>query len=369
MNIAILGFGTVGSGVYDAAQRTNGAINVRRILDVRSLSGFEGLLTNDMHDITGDDSIDLVVETMGGLEPAYAFVMQALAAKKHVVSANKQLVCAKYAELMGAAAENGVAMRFTASAGGGIPWLFNLRRAKRCDEIEEISGIVNGTTNFILDAMNARGEDYESALKTAQALGYAEANPAADVNGYDAQRKCAISASIAFDTVVDEASVLTEGIQHIDGEASRAVGSLPETKGRVVKLLMHAGRVKDGIYAYVTPSLVRPDSLEANVPSNYNLITFRAKYVGAQSYFGQGAGKDPTGTSVVQDILDIAAGYGSAAHALVPARVCNNAVERDFFLFDGERARIESASVAAMFERAQALRAAGRPVFFGEVAD
>ena len=368
MNIAILGFGTVGSGVYDAAQRTNGAVNVVRILDLRTFAGFEQLLTSDIHHITNDASIELVVETMGGVNPAYGYVMQSIEAKKHVVSANKQLICEKYAALTGAAAENGVQLRFTASAGGGIPWLHNLRRAKRCDEIGEVSGIVNGTTNFILDAMDRLGEDYGRALKSAQKLGYAEADPTADVNGFDAQRKCAISASIAFDAVVEAEMVLTEGIQHFNQAAASAARELPETKGRAVKLLMRAGRHEDGIYAYVAPALVRADSLEASVPSNYNLITLQAKYAGVQSFFGQGAGKDPTGTSVVQDILDIVEGCGRGAPRAARPRVKNGGVERDFFIFDGERARIERASVSAMFDYAGGERAKGKSVFFGEVA-
>ena len=368
MNIAILGFGTVGTGVYDAAQRTRGAIKVVRIFDLRTVAGFEGLMTSDIHHITNDDSVELVVETMGGLDPAYGYVMKAIEAGKHVVSANKQLICANYAPLMCAAAKHGVQVRFTASAGGGIPWLYNLHRAKRCDEIQEVSGIVNGTTNYILDAMNRMGEDYSGALRQAQALGYAEANPAADVNGYDAQRKCAISASIAFDAIVGEDAVLTEGIQHFGQEAARAAQALPEARGRVVKLLMHAGRQADGIYAYVAPALVRADSLEANVPSNYNLITFHARYAGVQSFFGQGAGKDPTGASVVQDILDIAAGNGGDAYRAREAIVRNEAVERDFFIFDGVRARIERASVGGMFDYAACERANGKLLFFGEIA-
>ncbi len=367
MNIAILGFGTVGSGVYDAAQRTNGALNVVKILDLRAFAGFERLLTSNINDIMGDGSIELVVETMGGVEPAYGYVMRALEAKKHVVTANKQLVCEKYAVLTAAAAKNSVQFRFTASAGGGIPWLYNLRRAKRCDEILEVSGIVNGTTNFILDAMNRRDEDYAYALGNAQALGYAEADPTADVNGYDAQRKCAISASIAFDAIVEAGMVLTEGIQHFASGAARAAKELPETKGRVVKLLMHAGKHENGIYAYVAPALVRADSLEANVPSNFNLITLNAKYAGVQSFFGQGAGKDPTGTSVVQDILDIAAGCGGGAPGVERPSVKNGSVERDFFIFDGECARVERVSVGDMFARAEAERTKGKSIFFGEV--
>lgn len=369
MNIAILGFGTVGTGVYDAIERAGGSLRVTKILDLRSVAGFEELLTSDMQTITNDASIELVVETMGGVNPAYEYVMQALCAKKHVVSANKQLVCEKYAALMKAAADNGVEMRFTASAGGGIPWLFNLQRAKRCDEIEEVRGIVNGTTNFILDAMNRRGADYMETLKEAQKLGYAEADPTADVNGYDAQRKCAISANIAFDTIVDGKLVLTEGIQHISADAARAIKEHPQTKGRMVKLLMRAGRLPEGIYAYVAPALVKADSLEANVPANFNLITFYARYAGVQSYFGQGAGKDPTGTSVAQDILDIAASYGAVSVGALSAKVRNDLVEWDFFLYDGESVWIEHTSVKEIFRLADALRAKGKPVFFAQITD
>ncbi len=368
MRIAILGFGTVGTGVYDAAQRTDGAVEVARILARRTITVPGAIVSSDINDIINDASVELVVEAMGGVDPALDYVMRALRAGKHVVSANKQLICAHYSALMRAAAENGVELRFTASAGGGIPWLYNLRRAMRCDEINEVSGIVNGTTNYILDAMESAGEGYDEALRRAQELGFAEADPTADVNGFDAQRKCAISASIAFGAVVEESMVLTEGIQHFGSEAAQAAQTLPETKDRVVKLLMHSGREGDGIYAYVAPALVRRDSLEANVPSNYNLITLNAKYAGVQSYFGQGAGKDPTGTSVVQDVLDIASGSHSRSGHVRRADVRNDSVIRDFLVFDGRGAHVEHTSVSEMFIRARAARESGTSLFFGEIA-
>ncbi|MEG1547660.1 MAG: homoserine dehydrogenase [Clostridia bacterium] len=306
MKMAILGFGVVGSGAYEAAKCAG--IEVKRILDIAVKPGYEGVMTTDIADILNDAEIGVVAEVIGGLHPAYELVIAAMRAGKHVVSANKQLISHYYNELHSEAAACGVQLRYTASAGGGIPWLYNLKRAKRCDEITDIAGIINGTTNFILDAMHG-GADFAQALGEAQRLGYAEANPSADIDGLDLQRKCAISASIAFDCVVSEAEVSAFGIRSITaGDVAEF-----ERMGFICKLMANAKRVSGGISAYVQPALVKGASIMACVPSNYNMVELTGKNVGKLAFFGQGAGKMPTGTAVVQDVIDIMADVGGHA--------------------------------------------------------
>ena len=210
MKIAIMGFGTVGSGAYENAKNAGG-IEVVKILARHGREGYEHLndiITPDIDDIAGDPEIDLVVESMGGIEPAREYVLKCLRAGKHVVTPNKNLISACYSELMGEAEANGVKLRFTSAVGGGIPWLFNLLRTKRCDEILQVRGIVNGTCNYILDAMYDKGADFGEMLKIAQEIGYAEADPSADIEGTDTLRKTVISTNLAFDTAITEEDVL-----------------------------------------------------------------------------------------------------------------------------------------------------------------
>jgi len=303
MKIAIMGFGTVGSGAYETALNAGG-IEVVRILARHGREGYEnlnGIITSNIDDITGDPEIELVVESIGGLHPAREYVLACLRAGKHVVTPNKNRVSACYGELMSEAAANGVKLRFTSSAGGGIPWLFNLLRTKRCDEIEEVRGIVNGTCNYILDAMHDKGADFGEMLGIAQELGYAEADPSSDIEGTDTLRKTVISANLAFDAAISEEEVPCYGIDTIK---ACDIAYLKE-KGLVCKLMMNAKRKGDSIEVYVEPAAFPAGSLEANVKANNNLITLTARDLGTQSFYGQGAGMMPTGQSVVQDILDI----------------------------------------------------------------
>ena len=303
MKIAIMGFGTVGSGAYDVAQAA-GNIEVVKILDLVVRKGYESIadrFTKDLSEITGDPEIELVIEAMGGVDTPRKFVLECLNAGKHVVTPNKNLISACYGELMAAAEKNGVELRFTPAAGGGIPWLYSLLRARRCDNIEEVRGIVNGTCNFILDAMYDSGADFGEMLAEAQALGYAEANPAADIEGTDTLRKTVISSNLAFGTVIEESEVPCYGIDTIN---AADIAYLKE-KGLVCKLMMNSKKEGDVITAYVEPTAFPSTSLEANVKTNNNLITLVGDNVGTLSFYGQGAGKLPTGDSVVQDVLDI----------------------------------------------------------------
>lgn len=303
LNIGLLGFGVVGQGVYhQVCSRSDLAI--RRILVRRSREEIEALAARNIREIVEDDSIHIVVEVMGGLHPAYEYICAALEAGKHVVTANKAVISAYYRELTELAARKGVALRCTAAAGGGIPWLTTLERCRRMDTIHAIRGIMNGTTNYILDAMHRQGADFDAVLHKAQALGYAEADPAADIDGDDIRRKLVISANIAFGCVVPEEVVPTFGIRTISAADVAAF----QAAGFACKLLGSARLTEQGMAARVEPTLVSEHSLEASVPENYNLISYDAALLGRQSFFGQGAGRQPTAANVVQDCLDILQG-------------------------------------------------------------
>ena len=303
MKIAIMGFGTVGSGAYDVALAAKG-IEVKKILSRRVREGYEHIadkFTTNLEDIINDPEIELVIESIGGVDTPREYVLQCLNAGKHVVTPNKNLISACYEELMETAAANGVELRFTPTAGGGIPWLYNLLRTRRGNTVTAIRGIVNGTCNYILDAMYDNGSDFDEMLSKAKDLGYAEANPAADIEGTDTLRKTVISSNLAFGAKVRESDVSCFGIDKI----SAADVAFLKEKGLVCKLMMNA-RCNDGVIsAYVEPTAFPATSLEANVKTNNNLITLVAENVGTLSFYGQGAGKLPTGESVIQDVLDI----------------------------------------------------------------
>ena len=303
----------VGGGVHEYC-KARGDLEVVRVLVRREKKELGQLATADFDTILSDTQIDTVVEVMGGLHPAYEYVSAALKAGKNVVTANKALVAAHYEELLALAKKNGTAFRCTAAVGGGIPWLTNLERCKRLDTIIDVGGIMNGTTNFILSRMHGEGADFGDVLAQAQALGYAEADPTADVDGYDIRRKLAISANVAFDVCLDEETIPTFGIRTITG----ADVATFQRRGFTCKLLARTLRTEQGITAYVEPTLVTADALEAAVGENNNLISYTGEYMGRHSFFGQGAGRFPTAGNVVQDCLDIAAGvrffYTDAAH-------------------------------------------------------
>lgn len=235
MNIALLGFGTVGSHFYKLCEgRTD--LHVSTVLSRRPRPELTCTVTADHDEIVRDPSIDIVVEVMGGIEPAYSYLCAAMRAGKHVVTANKQLMCAHFDELTALAKEQGVALRCTAAAGGGIPWLTSLSRASELDEITAVEGILNGTTNYMLSAMTNSGADYAPALRKAQELGYAEADPTADVEGLDARRKIVLSADLAFGVNIREEDIPCVGISSITaGDIAKA-----KDKGLTYKLIARA---------------------------------------------------------------------------------------------------------------------------------
>lgn len=374
MRIAIMGFGTVGCGAYKIAKNANG-IEVVKIFSRRLRPEYEpmlredgaiGIFTTNPEEIWQDDSIDLVIESMGGVEPARDYVLACLNSGKHVVTPNKNLISACYDELMIAAYENDVRLKFTATAGGGIPWLYNLKRTARCDKILEISGIVNGTCNYILDAMHTEGAAYEDVLKTAQALGYAEADPSSDVEGTDTLRKTVISANVGFNTVISEDAVPCFGIDSI----SKQDIDWFDNNGFVCKLTMNARNLGEGrISAYVEPTLFRKDSLEANVRKNNNLITLVGEKIGTQSFYGQGAGMFPTGESVIQDVFDIMEGGPLVRVQQNMAVIVDNSSEKHsyYIRYGNKQSLVKDVAVNEMHYLAGGFRMKNMPVFFAAI--
>lgn len=317
MNIGLLGCGVVGGGILDfCAGRED--LTVTKVLVRRPRPDLGALAVTDIADIVNDEAIGIVAEVMGGLHPAYEYICAALKAGKHVVTANKAVISAYYPELTGLARECGVSLRCTAAVGGGIPWLTNLERCKRLDSICELGGIMNGTTNFIMDAMHASPVSFPEILKQAQELGYAEADPSADIDGDDVRRKLTISANIAFDALVQEEDIPMFGIRTVTDGDIRAF----KAHGFVCKLLATAKAAEGGVCAFIEPTLVDSHDLEAAVPKNFNLITYCGEKVGRHSFFGQGAGRYPTAFNAVEDCLDIVAGKpGFYTQTMKPAPV------------------------------------------------
>ena len=305
MKTALLGYGVVGSGVHALTKaRPEHGVTIARVLVRRDIEAVRAIATRDFNEIVSDPSIETVVEVMGGEEPALSYVKAALRAKKNVVTANKLMLSLHYAELISLARENGVHLAFSAAVGGGIPWLTNLLRVARVDAVESLGGIMNGTTNFILTAMQQGGADFAETLAEAQRLGYAEADPTADIDGLDVRAKLALSCDVAFSQMADAAAVPALGIRHI---AATDV-ALFQQLGLTCRLIGKAERTEAGIAAYVEPILFAADAPEAGVNGTGNIISFHCTGLGAQSFFGLGAGQSPTASAVMQDLIDTSAG-------------------------------------------------------------
>ena len=299
MRIAILGFGTVGSGVYEIA-KTLKNIEVKKVLE-KDLSKIN-IATDNYDEIINDKEIELVVECMGGLHPAYEFIMQALKSKKSVVSANKAVIAKYLDEFLQAAKENNVEFRFEASVGGGIPCLAGIQKIRRVENIDKFYGIFNGTSNFILDNMYRFENEFFTTLKTAQELGYAEADPSADIDGYDVTNKVIISSALAYDGFIkNEFPCFT--MRNITKEDILYF----KKNGYIAKYIGEATTVGNEYEASVMLNLFPTNALEGNVLSNYNIVTVQSHTMGEVKFYGQGAGKLPTANAIIQDILDIQA--------------------------------------------------------------
>ncbi|MCI7096568.1 MAG: homoserine dehydrogenase [Clostridiales bacterium] len=305
MKIGLLGFGTVGKGVYDLT-KPRADMQVVRVLCRRELHLPDAEVTHNFEDILRDDSIDTVVEAIGGLHPAWDYVKSAIEAGKNVVTANKAMVATFYDELIPLTEKMGVHFRCTASVGGGIGWLSELERVRRIETVSRVGGIMNGTCNYILDSMSRLNLDYAEALRQAQELGYAEADPSTDVDGIDTWHKLIVSANIAFGVSLDRNAIPAAGIRSI------SAADVEEFKKRdLVCKLVSTATSQDGRFsAYVQPTLYPQGQPEAAVPANYNLITLEGNVSGRQSFFGQGAGRYPTAYNVVQDCADFLTGHG-----------------------------------------------------------
>ena len=313
INVAVLGYGTVGSGVVEVIntnhesinKRAGQEINVKYVLDLRDFPGdpVEKILVHDYEQIVNDPEVDIVVEVMGGVEPAYTFVKKALLAGKNVCTSNKALVADKGRELMDIAREKSINFLFEASCGGGIPIIRVINSSLTGDEIDEVTGILNGTTNYMLYKMSTEGCEFDTVLKEAQQKGYAEADSTADVEGYDACRKIAILSSLAYSEYFDYKDIYTEGITKITPEDMEYAAKL----GRTIKLLGTSRRNADGTcYAMVAPFLIGRNSPLYSVNDVFNAVFVHGNMLGDAMFYGSGAGKLPTASAVVGDIVDAA---------------------------------------------------------------
>lgn len=371
MKVAVMGYGTVGSGVVEVIEshkrsitnRTGGEmLEVAHILDLRDFPGdaHEKLFTKDFNDILNDPEVKVVAETMGGVNPAYDFTLKLLNSGKSVVTSNKELVAQKGLELLNAAKENNVNYLFEASVGGGIPIIRPMAQCLTANNIEGIAGILNGTTNFILTKMIEDGMTFEDALKLAQENGYAEKDPTADIEGFDACRKVCILASLAFGKHVYPNQVQTEGITKITLED---VSYIQSANG-VIKLL---GQIKniseDKIAAFVSPAVVFNGSQLASVNGVFNAILVRGDAVGDVCFYGQGAGKEATASAVVADMVDCAVhvdkrkefGWGEGSESYVVDE--KESIEMPFYV----RAIASESQIKAIFSEVKFLTRVGKP--------
>lgn len=311
--IALLGMGTVGGGVYKIIEnqkdempfKIGAELEVAKVL-VRNKAKYADVvpaekLTDQFEDVINDDSIDIIVEVMGGIEPARTYITEALKKGKHVVTANKDLMAMHGHELLDIAAANQCDLLFEAAVAGGIPIIRPLKQCLAGNNITEIMGIINGTTNFILTKMKEEGMDFKEALQLATDLGYAEADPTADIEGYDAGRKIAIMASIAFHTPVTFNDVFTEGITKITAKDMRYAKEL----GCTIKLLGIAKNTENGIEVKVHPTLIPEHHPLAAVNDAFNAVFVHGDAVDDTMFYGRGAGALPTGSAVVGDIMDV----------------------------------------------------------------
>lgn len=317
VNIAVLGYGTVGSGVVEVIRMNHDIVNkragqeicVKRVLDLRDFPGdpVENILTHDFEDILNDEEIKVVVEVMGGVEPAYTFVKKCILAGKSVATSNKELVAQHGPELIAIAKEKNVNFFFEAAVGGGIPVIRPINTSLTADDITEITGILNGTTNYILTKMDKEGVDYDTVLKQAQELGYAERNPEADVEGGDACRKIAILTSLVYGQYLDYNRIHMEGMTKIttkDFDYATAMGYS-------IKLIGTTRRIDGKLYSFVAPAMLSLDNPLAKIDDVYNGILIHGNALDDVMFYGKGAGKLPTASAVVSDVVEAVKNEGN----------------------------------------------------------
>ena len=366
LNVSVLGYGTVGSGVVEVlhtnkesiAKKVGQELNVKHILDLRDFPGdpFADKVVHDFNIIVNDPEVQIVVETMGGVKPAYDFVKASLEAGKSVCTSNKELVAKHGAELLAIAKDKNVNFFFEASVGGGIPIIRPINECVTGDVIEEISGILNGTTNYILSKMSTDGSDFDSVLKDAQDKGYAERNPEADVEGYDACRKIAILTSLAYGKQVDFEDIYTEGITKITDVDIKYAKAL----GASIKIFGSSKNVDGKIYAKVAPVMINAEHPLFMVNDVFNGIFVKGNMVGDLMFYGSGAGKLPTASAVVGDVVAAAKSKENVPVIWEQEKLeiadINEASQRFFVRLSGDKAANES-KVSAAFGNVQVVDA------------
>lgn len=379
VNVAVMGYGTVGSGVVEVI-RTNGniinqraanEINVKYVLDIRDFPDdpIQEKIVHDVDVIINDPEVKIVVEVMGGIEPAYTFVKRCLEAGKSVVTSNKALVAKHGAELLSIARDRELNFLFEASVGGGIPIIRALNSCLTADRIEEITGILNGTTNYMLSKMFYEGADYAEVLKEAQDNGYAERNPEADVEGYDACRKIAILSSLISGQQVDFEDIYTEGITKI----TKTDMKYAKAMGMTIKLLASSKRQGDCLHAIVAPALLGSSHPLYNVNDVFNAVFVNGNMLGDAMFYGSGAGKLPTASAVVADVVDAAKHlhrnimtmWKNEKLTLLPIENTS----RKFFVRMSGRGEERRGEVEALFGNVSFIRADGVEDEFGFVTD
>jgi len=379
MKAAVLGYGVVGYGVHEMLKNAPG-LEAGPVL-VRPGKADAPFKRSSIEDIVNDDTVDIVAEVMGGIEPAFSYVKKAILAGKHVVTSNKALVAAHGIELSQLAREKGVAFLFSAACGGAVPFLHNLSLAVIADRVKRLGGILNGTTNYMLDSMQRRSLDYGQALKQAQELGYAEADPTADVSGLDALRKIMLACAVAYGRL-PTASLCCEGIESLSAEDVKAFSA----EGYCCRLLAKGGEAEKGIYAYVEPVLFKQGAPELSVLDNFNMAYYDADNSGRIVLMGQGAGRWPTASAVLRDLSCIVRGEREMLpEGCIEAEADNASCMNRYYvrcaedfapLFNAERAehddgvaRLETRamSVTAMHSLADKIRKDGGSVFFAAI--
>ena len=382
MKVAVLGFGTIGVGIYEMLKGTPG-LEAGPVL-VRPGKEDESFKVSSIEQIVNDPSVDAVAEAMGGIEPAFSYASAALKAGKHFVTSNKALVAAKGPELAKIAEEKGAAFLFSAACGGAVPILHNMALAVESDEILSVGGILNGTTNFMLDAMQRRDMSYEEALKEAQKLGYAEADPTADVTGLDALRKIMLACAVAYGKLPVD-GLNNEGI---DSFTAQDV-SFIKSKGLTCRLIVSGIPSEDGsLAAYVEPVLFESNAPECSVLNNFNMAKYNGKNSGSIVLMGQGAGRWPTASAVLRDLCDIRSGRMCMMRPDVETVVADNSgcvhkycirlqagTEAPFPLESyelyGDKVYMftQAVPVSAMHEAAKEIREKGGKVFFAAIGE
>ena len=381
MKVAVLGFGTIGVGIYEMLQNAQG-LEASKVL-VRPGKADADYKVTDIYDIINDDSIEAVAEAMGGIEPAFTYASEVLKAGKHFVTSNKALVAAKGPELARIAEKTGAGFLFSAACGGGVPILHNLALAVKSDEILSVGGILNGTTNYMLDAIQRRDMTYEEALKDAQKLGYAEADPTADVTGLDALRKIMLACAVAYNILPDD-GLHNEGIDSFTADDA----SYLKKHGLTCRLIVSGMKNGESVSAYVEPVVFTSSAPECSVLKNFNMAKYDGKNSGKIVLMGQGAGRYPTASAVLRDLSDILNGCRYMMRSDVKVARADNSLSRHKYLIRlpkdhedyfecikeenyGNYSYVytNEMSVTEMHEKVAEIRKDGEKVFFAAVEE